>query len=84
MTKHAPHKVATIILLLVAFGIPFYLERAQISAFNTSPYLVGAALNSSTIESSQSTPLQDTSRNVNTAVVWASIAGGEFIGSRTY
>lgn len=79
MSKQTAHKVSAIILVLTVFGVPFYIEREQISSLNNNAYLVGAVVNNRTI--SQSTKPQDnlTSSQMNEG---ATVVGNSFVGVR--
>jgi len=78
MRKHTVHKVITIILLLILFIIPFYLERSQITSFNDNAYMVGAVINNHKISSSLS---QRNNPADNQNNVWANALGSTFVNT---
>ncbi|HUD08098.1 MAG TPA: hypothetical protein VMQ52_03405 [Candidatus Saccharimonadales bacterium] len=76
MRKHTVHKILTIMVLLAAFCIPFYIERSQISSFNDNAYMVGAVINNNKVSSSLSSQDKPADNQIS---VWANAAGSTFV-----
>ncbi len=74
MNTQVLHKTAVIVLLMVLFLVPFYLQRHSLSSVDSNAYMAGAG-----IRSGQSAH-QDTIAGTSPSA-WTSVAGNTFIGS---
>lgn len=78
MSSQTIHKISVIALLLVAFAVPFYLQRNVIDSSNTRAYLSGAVVSTS---KASTTNVQNTNPNSYNSSAMTDAIGNTFISS---
>jgi len=78
MIKHSFQKVLVIVLLLVVFSVPFYINRTQIGLHDSNAYMVGAVLNTT----KSSSPPAPNVLSGSQESAWANTVGNTFIGDQ--